>query len=138
MRALIFIQTNDGVVHYKCDTFWSTSPKVKHAKVYSSDNQKNVDDWITPFDYNIKLTLEKKPELLQEILDKYDGCKMGYRNVDDSILTNNGSCVKEDTTDEQLRVLNFTHEMTFDKNIPIISDIRKRYIREEKLNEILK
>ena len=80
----------------------------------------------------------KNPELLQEIINKYDGCKMGYRNVEDSVLYNNGYSVKEDTTDEQLGVLNFTHEVTFDRMIPIISDIRKRYIREEKLNEILK
>ena len=42
MRTLIFIQTNDGEVHYKCDTFWSTSFKVKHAKVYKNDSQKKL------------------------------------------------------------------------------------------------
>lgn len=136
MKPLIFIQTNDGQVRYKGDTFWSTSTKINFAKVYSSFDEKHIDGWITPYDYNIKEYIKKNPESL-EVIENYGNAKMGYRFVDLDLLKPGGFSVKDDVIDSDLGPLVYTHQMIIDGTDVRVVDIRKQIIREAKLNELL-
>lgn len=136
MRALIFIQTNDDKIYYKCDTFWSKSDKVKYAKIYRDSNQSEIDGWITPYDYNIHEYLKRSPEKLDEVMNLYHGCKMGYRTVNDKLMDGDFR-LKEDVLESDLGELVYTHQVHINGlERPTIFDIRKKIIREEKLNEI--
>ncbi len=138
MKALIFIQTNDGKIYYKCDTFWSKSDKINYAKIYRDDNQDEIDKWITSYDYNIHEYLKKNPDKMNDIIESYHNCKMGYRTVNDSFLKDEFT-LKEDIKDKDLGELIYTHQIHINGlDRPSIFDIRKTIIREEKLNEILK
>jgi len=135
MKPLIFIQTNDGEVRYKCDTFWSTSTKINYAKVYSSFDDKQIDGWITTYDYNIREYIKKNPDD-NSIIENYKDAKMGYRFVNNELLKDGGFSIKDDVIDSDLRPLVYTHQMIIDSDVRVI-DIRKQIIREEKLNELL-
>lgn len=136
MKAIIFVQKNDGTVLYKCDTFWTQSTKYTSAKIHNDSNY-DVDRLINAFDYNLQLYLEKHPEKLEEIENEYHECKMGFRTVKEEFLEE--FSIKEGTKEEDLGNLIYTHEVLIDGiEKPKIIDIRKRYIREEKITEILK
>ena len=142
MKTIIFIQINDGSLIFKCDSFWTVSSSLKYAKVYGKsptpqNEQENIDRWIVSFDYNIKTILENDPNRLQDMIDKYDECRMGYCDVDETLLSSKGFSMDEKVNIDQL-TLKYTHEIRFENNLPIISDIRIRYIREEKINNLLK
>lgn len=134
MKTLIFIQTNDLKVYYKCDTFWSTSSEISDAKVYSSNSIKVVNDLISPYDYSIKNYLSKNPDKINFVMEQYHNCKMGYRDFDETLLINSYQ-IRKGVEDCELGPLNFTHEIIVNglKNIDIV-DIR----REEKIKKILK
>jgi hypothetical protein len=134
MKTLIFIQANDQQLYYKCDTFWSTSVKIYLAKVYSSCDPATVNNLIQPYEYSIQTFLKKNPEKLNTIIEKYNGCKMGYRNVDEELLDSGGYTIRKNVTDNQLGQLNYTHQITINGLEPSIIDIR----REEKINKIIK
>ena len=137
-KTLIFIQTNDGKILYKCDTFWSASSKINYAKIYGDINQSEIDNLIKPFDYNIKLKLEKYPEKLNEIIDNFHGCKMGYRRINEVLLKDGGFSAKDDVIDSDLGPIAYTHEMIINGiGRPDIVDIRKRIIRENRLDKLL-
>lgn len=137
MRCLIFIETNDGKIYYKCDSFWSKSENMKYAKVYREADQTQMDNWITTYDYNIHEELKRTPSRLDDIYKRYHQCKMGYRTVEDRFLNDGHFSVKEDTKGEDLDSLIYTHQVHINGlEKPKIFDIRKA--REEKLNEILK
>lgn len=137
MKALIFIQTNDGQIRYKCDTFWSTSIKINHAKIYR-DDQREIDDWITPYDYNIAEYMKKRRGTDDEVkvIENYRNAKMGYRTIELSLLNESGYSAKDDTIDSNLGPLIYTHQMIIDDSVRIV-DIRKQIVREQKLNELL-
>jgi len=136
MRAIIFLQKNDGTVLYKCDTLWTQSKKFTNAKIHS-DSDYDVNRLTTAYDYNIEFYLEKHPDKLEEIEKEYHECKMGFRTVKDEFLK--GHSIKEETKDEDLGPLVYTHEVLINGiSKPKIVDVRKRYIREEKITEILK
>lgn len=138
MRAIIFLQKNDGTVLYKCDTFWTQSKKFTSAKIHS-DSDYDVNRLTTAYDYNIQLYLEKYPEKLEEVEKEYHECKMGFRTVKEDSLKKGGFSIKEETKDEDLGPLTYTHEILINGlSRPKIVDVRKRYIREEKITEILK
>lgn len=138
MRAIIFLQKNDGTVLYKCDTFWTQSREFTSAKIHN-DSDYDVNRLTTAYDYNIQLLLEKYPKRLEEIKNEYHECKMGFRTVKDEFLNEGGHSIKEETKDENLGPLIYTHEVLINGiSRPKIVDIRKRYIREEKITEILK
>jgi hypothetical protein len=133
MKTLIFIQTNDFKVYYKCDTFWSTSTKIPLAKVYSDNSISGVNDLIMPYEYSIKMYLQKNPDKLDSIKERYNNCKMGYRDFDESLLKDRFR-IREDVIDSDLGDLNFTHEIIInDSNESRIIDIR----RDQKIKNIL-
>jgi hypothetical protein len=137
MKALMFIQKNDGVIYYKCDTFWTESSKVNHAKIYGDNDQSEIDKWLTPYGYNIEIYLKDNPNELDNYVKKYDGCKMGYRTINDNLLQNAWR-LKDDVEEKDLGNVIYTHEIKMNGLLrPDIFDIRKQNIREQKIKQIL-
>lgn len=134
MKILLFIKANDGNIYYKCDTFWTISQKLNNAKVYTLKDDKEIDKLLTSFDYNIKYTIQKDPEKEKTTINMYNGAKMGYRYVDESLLTNGGYTVPQEVEDK-IGELIYTHKIIFEGNTPVID---RCYIREEKIDDILK
>jgi hypothetical protein len=139
MKALIFIQTNDGKIYYKCDTFWTKSHHIYDAKIYDDNSQSEIDKWITSYEWNIHEQLKRKPDDFDELIQLYDGCRMGYRTLADIFLEAHGFSLRQDVRDQDLGDLIFTHQVQINGlNRPLIFDIRKVLVREDKLNQILK
>ena len=79
-KAIYFIEV-DGIKQYKCDTFWSKSPEVRHAKIHDDSKHdqdrffKSLCDGFKPWG---------TPELLDsefETFRKYEGSLYGYQEV---------------------------------------------------------
>ena len=138
MESLILIKTNNNRIFYKADSFWTKTTRIDEAKIYNDDSQLEIDRWIISYSYNIKLLLKQSSEKLSVISEEYHECKMGYWNIAKEFLKNQ-FIAKKDTKEEDLGLIIYTHEILINgiENIEIV-DIRKKYLREDKLNEILK
>jgi hypothetical protein len=136
MKAVIFIETNDGLVYYKCDTFWSKSLNIKNAKVYY-DDQNEIDKWINSYKYNIEQAAKNNMEdYVQNIYPNFNECKCGYITIDSKFIINGGYSISDDV---ELGQKLYTHQLYLDiegKNQTFV-DIRKQLIREEKLKNLI-
>lgn len=132
MKALIFIQDNNGKIYYKTDSFWNISSNIRYSKIYSNDRKEDIDSWIVPFEYNLYKALERDNSKLENYMALYHGCKMGYRTVDEKFIS--GYILLENTTNDDLGLLVYTHKISFNGfNRPIIFDVR----RDEKIKKII-
>lgn len=128
MKAVYFIE-KDGVKHYKCDTFWSTSANQKNAKIHS-DSIYDQDRFFESATYPISKINENTEEKTK---DFFDNSIYGYQSFDDDALLNEYS-IKEDYNlpdPTYLKLIKFT-ENGFD-----VIDY-KQILREEKINTIMK
>ena len=127
---MMFIKTNDDIVKYKCDTFWTTSTNIRHAKVYSSDSNSQVNSCLESYDYIIEKQLKSNPDKLDEIVKNYNNCKLGYRIIE----TNNDNWCENDIGE-----LRYTHQIIMsDFDNPTIIDIRRNQRIDELLNKNIK
>lgn len=95
MKAVIFVETKENGVLFKCDTFWSKSEKPRNAKVYS-DDPTQLKGWLqSVLPHNVY------KDLLNEVKDRYDGAKLGYF-IPKEELYENQYCLKGDVTIEDL------------------------------------
>lgn len=96
MRGILFAEI-DGIKFFKCDTFWSKSEKIRNAKIYSSLNHDNIQEFerllkpVIP-SYHLK---EDDLELIEDSIKKYkdriiklNGSILGYYLLDDNMLEN--------------------------------------------------
>jgi hypothetical protein len=89
MRTLLFVEIK-GKKHFKCDTFWSKSTKVKDAKVYSEDSidglKKLLHPVISGFYKSDNETIEQAMEKFKTWVAQYEDAKLGYFRVNDGML----------------------------------------------------
>lgn len=90
MRTLLFVEIK-GKKHFKCDTFWSKSTKVKDAKVYNSENsidglKKLLHPVISGFYKSDDETIEQATEEYKIWVAQYEGAKLGYFRVSVGML----------------------------------------------------
>ena len=95
MKAVIFIESKEEGIQFKCDTFWSKSDKPRNAKVYS-DNLNSLKDWLqSVLPHNIYV------DKMEYTMNKYQGARLGYFTPDDS-LYESGYSLKDDVKVEDL------------------------------------
>jgi len=88
MKAVIFVETSDKKVLFKCDTFWSKSENPRDAKIYS-DNPSELKGWLqSVMPHNIY------KDMLEKVKDRYDGANLGYFIPKDELFENS-FCLKD-------------------------------------------
>lgn len=95
MKTVIFIEIK-GVIHFKCDSFWSMSQRPDHAKVYSSDGIDDLKSWLQSV-----LPTNIYKDKMDYVRDRYHGSKLGYFSPDE-ILYKNSFILKDETLVEDL------------------------------------
>lgn len=80
-QAIYFIETSNGEILYKEDTFWSKGSDVKQAKVHS-DSDEDKERFFKSLCTSIKpYNIEKQKEFFKIRQEKYKNSKYGYQIV---------------------------------------------------------
>lgn len=82
MKAVIFVETKEDGILFKCDTLWSKSDKPRNAKVYS-DKPTELKGWLqSVLPHNIY------KDMVDKVKERYDGAKLGYFTPDENLFKN--------------------------------------------------
>ena len=132
MKAVYFIELTDGTRFYKCDTFWSKSPQIKHSKIHDDseyDQKRFFESLVSGF----------KPWQTEELNDedyqknkRYEGAKYGYQKVLDGVT---GFTLPEDVKLSEPVYL--TQIETINKKGEVSAPTIESYKRDTKINQIL-
>lgn len=90
MKAVLFMETKKGEILFKCDTFWSQSDKPSNAKVHSDDSYQDLKRWLQAV-----LPSNIHTDKVHHVIDKYDGCKLGYFTPSEDLFESNFSLKKD-------------------------------------------
>jgi hypothetical protein len=83
MKSVIFVETKNEGIMFKCDTFWSKSENPRHAKVYSNSSTKELKGWLQSV-----LPSHVYTDMIEKTKDKYDKANLGYFTPDENLFEN--------------------------------------------------
>ena len=135
MRAIYFIETKEGEKLYKCDTFWSKSPKHVNAKIHdnSEHDQKR---------FFLSLISGFKPYKESEWSDKdfeyfkkFEGSLYGFQTVLDPVTKETTWTLLEDT--KLSEPIYLTQIISISKSGEVQSPTFEAYKRNNKIEQII-
>lgn len=142
MRAIYFIEKKDGVKFYKCDTFWSKSDKIKHAKIHNdseNDQKRFFESLLGGFKPYKVVKTEGPVEWSDEDFERvktFEGGLYGFQTILDTETEENKWTLPEDAKISDPIYL--TEIISISKLGIVESPTFESYRRNNKIEQIIK